>query len=308
MSHDLILHHYDISSFSEKIRLIFGLKSLAWRSVIIPPVAPKPNLTPLTGGYRRTPVLQIGADIYCDTALIARELDRRFPHPTLFPGNQRGLTAAIAMWIEEPFFWPMARFVTGRNAEKAGAVFHADRAAMRGKPDPGIARIKADAEKQLPSMRIQFAWLDDMLADGRQFMLGEQPGLLDFTCYHAVWFLDGFEPNTWPELADYRHITACAKRVAAIGHGRRTEMEPQEALEIARKATPAVPPPSPPVPPECRLQGRISIRATDNSQEAVVGDVVYCDIDEVALARRDEKVGDVVVHFPRNKYSIRPAG
>ncbi len=307
MSHELILHHYDYSSFSEKVRLIFGLKSLAWRSVIIPAVAPKPNLTPLTGGYRRTPVLQIGADIYCDTALIARELERRFPTPTLFPGDQRGLTAALAMWIEEPFFWPMARYVTGRNAEKAGATFHADRAAMRGKPDPGIARIKADADKQLPAMRIQFAWLDDMLADGRRFMLGEQPGLLDFTCYHAAWFLDGFEPDTWPGLADYRHITAWMQRVAAIGHGTRGEMEPQEALAIARQATPQTPPPSPQVPPECRLAGRIGIRAADNSQEIVVGEVVYCDVDEVALARHDESVGDVIVHFPRNKYSIRPA-
>lgn len=305
---ELILHHYDYSSFSEKIRLIFGLKSLSWRSVIIPAVAPKPDLTPLTGGYRRTPVLQIGADVFCDTALIARELERRFPHPTLFPGNQRGLTAALAMWIEGPFFWPMARFVTGRNAEKAGATFHADRAAMRNKPDPGIARIKADADRQLPEMRIQFAWLDDMLADGRKFMPGDAPGLLDFTCYHAVWFLDGFEPNTWPDLRDYRNIVAWMKRVAAIGHGRRREMDAKEALSIARKAVPETPPPSPAIPPECRLAGRISIRATDNSQEAVVGDVVYCDIDEVAIARHDETVGDVVVHFPRMKYSIRQTG
>ena len=28
---------------------------------------PKPNLTALTGGYRKTPVLQIGADIYCNS-------------------------------------------------------------------------------------------------------------------------------------------------------------------------------------------------------------------------------------------------
>ena len=305
---ELILHHYDYSSFSEKVRLIFGLKSLAWRSVIIPAVAPKPDLTPLTGGYRRTPVLQIGADIYCDTTLIARELERRFPDPTLWPDNQRGLTSALAMWVEEPFFWPMARYVTGMHAEKAGATFHADRAAMRGKPAPTIEHIKADAAKQLPAMRIHFSWLDDMLADGRKFMLGELPGLLDFTCYHAVWFLDGFEANTWSGLADYRHIAAWARRVAAIGHGRRTEMDPKAALDIARRATPFVSPASPPVPPECRLSGRIGIRATDNSQEVVVGEVVYCDVDEVAIARRDEQVGDVVVHFPRMKYSIRPAG
>jgi len=52
----LILHHYPTSPFAEKIRLIFGYKKLAWQSVIIPRIMPKPELTALTGGYRRTPV------------------------------------------------------------------------------------------------------------------------------------------------------------------------------------------------------------------------------------------------------------
>ena len=85
MTTDLILHHYDFSNYSEKVRLALGYKGLDWCSVIIPPVAPKPDLTPLTGGYRRTPVLQVGADIYCDTRLILAELERRKPQPTLFP-------------------------------------------------------------------------------------------------------------------------------------------------------------------------------------------------------------------------------
>ena len=70
----LILHHFNASPFSEKIRLVMGLKGLNWVSVVIPSIMPKPDLTPLTGGYRRTPVLQIGADIYCDTQLILREI------------------------------------------------------------------------------------------------------------------------------------------------------------------------------------------------------------------------------------------
>ena len=84
---ELILHHYDTSPFSEKVRMMLGYKRLKWRSVTIPIVAPKPDLVALTGGYRRTPVLQIGADIYCDTALIARTLDRLHPAPTLYPGR-----------------------------------------------------------------------------------------------------------------------------------------------------------------------------------------------------------------------------
>jgi hypothetical protein len=66
---ELILHHYPTSPFAEKARLLLGFKGLSWRSVHISPVMPKPDLTALTGGYRKTPVLQIGADIYCDTSL-----------------------------------------------------------------------------------------------------------------------------------------------------------------------------------------------------------------------------------------------
>ena len=46
---DIILHHYDTSPYSEKVRLGFGLKGLAWASVELPQIMPKPNLTALTG-------------------------------------------------------------------------------------------------------------------------------------------------------------------------------------------------------------------------------------------------------------------
>ena len=82
---DLILHHYWTSPFAEKVHLLMGFKQLSWRSVIIPRVMPKPDLTALTGGYRKTPVLQVGADIYCDTALIAQRLEQAKATPALFP-------------------------------------------------------------------------------------------------------------------------------------------------------------------------------------------------------------------------------
>lgn len=74
-----ILHHFDQSPFSEKIRIIFGFKKLAWHSVRISRIMPRPDLMPMTGGYRRTPTMQIGADVYCDTQIIIRELERRYP-------------------------------------------------------------------------------------------------------------------------------------------------------------------------------------------------------------------------------------
>ncbi|MEO1334102.1 MAG: glutathione S-transferase N-terminal domain-containing protein, partial [Myxococcota bacterium] len=63
----IILHQFERSPYSEKIRLALRIKNLDWVGVDVPVILPKPDLMPLTGGYRRTPVLQVGADIYCDT-------------------------------------------------------------------------------------------------------------------------------------------------------------------------------------------------------------------------------------------------
>ena len=50
MTNEIIFHHYPASPFSEKVRVAFGIKQLAWRSVEIPNMMPKPDLIPLTGG------------------------------------------------------------------------------------------------------------------------------------------------------------------------------------------------------------------------------------------------------------------
>ena len=76
---DLILHHYDASPFTQRVLRMLGIKGLEWRSVTTPMMPPKDDLLALTGGYRGTPVLQIGADVYIDSQRIARELETRYP-------------------------------------------------------------------------------------------------------------------------------------------------------------------------------------------------------------------------------------
>src|ERR1700686_3552648 len=114
----IILHHFEQSPFSEKVRVVFGLKNIDWTSVLISRIMPRPDLMPLTGGYRRTPVMQIGADIYCDTQCIIRELERRFPEPTLFPNGYRGIGWSTAMWTDRPFFPTTGIFVFGPLARQ----------------------------------------------------------------------------------------------------------------------------------------------------------------------------------------------
>jgi len=298
-----ILHHYDISNFSEKVRIAFGLKGMAWRSVVIPATLPKPDYEPLTGGYRRTPALQIGAHVYCDTRLILAELERRQPEPTLYPGG-RGLHEAIASWAESRLLWPAGRLATGRNADALPAEFHADRAAMLGRPAPTADRVRAAGERALAQLRPQLAWAEEICASARPFLLGERPGVADFGLYIVFWFLRRFPRDVLAELAPSPALEAWMGRVAAIGHGARTETTATAALDEARAAEPE------PIDPGTPMDGlaagdRVAVAPEDGASAPVEGVVVRLAEDEIALSREHPRTGAVVVHFPRLGYVVR---
>ena len=197
---DIILHHYAASPFAEKVRIALGLKQAAWKSVDIPNVMPKPDLMPLTGGYRKTPVMQIGADIYCDTQLIMLELDRRQPEPSLLPKGREGEVRAIAMWLDRNIFSPAVGVVMSQVPveERFGEAFKKDRSEFSGRSfDP--ERLRA----ALPVVRDQtYALLslaEAMLADGRNFLLGKTPCLADCALYKPVWFIQSHTPYCAPK-------------------------------------------------------------------------------------------------------------
>ena len=204
----LILHHYDFSNFAEKARLMLGFKGLAWLGVEQPSILPKPDLTLLTGGYRRIPVLQEGADLWCDTRLIARELERGVPESTLFPAATSGAAEATAWWAEHQFMRPVALFVSGINADHMPAGLHEDRARLHGLPPPSIEAVRKAAVRNLHLVRPQIQWLADMLQDGRTYLLGDQPCIADFAAYHVVWFFKGRHIDCRHELLPYPRLLA----------------------------------------------------------------------------------------------------
>lgn len=304
---DLILHHYDFSNFAEKARLMLGYKGLAWKSVEQPPILPKPDLAPLTGGYRRIPVLQEGADLWCDTRLIARELERRVPAPALFPTASRGAADAIAWWAEMQFMRPVALFVSGINADHMPQGLHEDRAKLHGLPPPSIEAVRKAATRNLHLVRPQIAWIAQMLEDGRPYLLGDAPCIADFACYHVVWFFKGRHIDCRAELAPYPKLLAWRDRMATIGHGKRTEIAAAEALAVAKAHEPATPRPSDPQDGDPTPGQRARVRPSDNARDWVEGEVSFIDAHEIALVREDARVGRVAVHFPRLGYDWRSA-
>lgn len=305
---DIILHHYPQSPVAEKVRVVLGMKNLAWRSVQIPRLPPKPDLMPLTGGYRRTPVLQLGADIYCDSQCIIRELERRFPRPTLYPDGAAGLPWALSRWTDGALFSAVVGVVIGAQADEVPADFANDRGRLYFGPDFDWQEQKRRLPHTLAQIRAQFGWMEQRLCAGREFMLGAAPGLPDALCYHLVWFFRGRYAGAATLLGEFPHLVAWEKRVAAIGHGRPRELDSKQALEIARAATAQTREQADPGDPQGLAPGQMVsvVPDVDGGDPVVEGRIVAVSADGIALARSGDEVGDVIVHFPRVGYRVVP--
>ena len=306
--HELILHHYPTSPFAEKARLLLGFKQLSWRSVMIPPVMPKPDLTALTGGYRKTPVLQVGADIYCDTALIARRLEAEKATPALFPEAQAFNVATFAQWADSVVFQHAVSLVFAPESmalrfakvpPEFAKAFAADRAAL----------FSGGTASRLPLEQARHQWpvimgrLQQQLQSGGDFLFGEA-SIADIALAHSLWFLRG-TPVTAPLVDDYPEAAAWLARVLGFGHGSQREMSSEQAIAVARAATPAALPEEAVVDPNGVQPGQtVSIAAVDYGVDPVVGELLFAGREELILRREDERAGTVHVHFPRLGFRI----
>jgi glutathione S-transferase len=304
---ELILHHYASSPFSEKVRLVLGLKGLAWRSVDVPVMMPKPDVLPLTGGYRRTPFLQIGADVYCDSALMCRVIDRLAPQPPLYPASCGGAAPVLSQWADTALFWvavPLTIQLGGplgifpQQSPEFLKAFAADRAAMTGglrRPGPHDARA---------ALLNYLGWIEQQLGDGRAYVLGAEPCIADMSIAQSVWFMNLSPKVSQTLLAPYPRLCAWYARVAAFGHGQSRELSSGEALDVSASAGRHAPCA---VDPSLGFEAgaEVAVNALDYGADPVPGRLVGLSLDEVVLERDDPRAGRVHVHFPRIGYQIK---
>jgi glutathione S-transferase len=302
---DIILHHYAGSPFSEKVRLIFGLKGMSWRSVLVPSIMPKPDVMALTGGYRRAPFMQIGADIYCDTALMCRVIDALQPEPPLYVSATAGIADIVAQWADTTLFWSAVPFTmqpTGIVHVLQGATpdmlkaFGADRSAM----NPNFRRpTVADGGAALKTYLTR---LEHLLSDGRPFLLGALPCIADFSAAQSVWFMH-LAPPIAAMLGAFPRVGHWYAQVIAFGHGKLTKMTSGEAIEAAAAGGH--------VPlsfiPEAGLDAgdEVTVTPTDYAHDPVAGKLVGLGQHEVVIERTDPRAGKVHVHFPRIAFQIK---
>jgi glutathione S-transferase len=302
---DIFFHHYDTSPFGELIRVAFGVKGLKWHSVVIPNMMPKPDLVELTGGYARTPVMQIGADIYCDTATIIDALEAHHPSPSLYPAPMASLHRIVAGWAG-----------AGQFAAHVGAAM---RHLPQGALGPGFAE---DRKKRFvgfdfdmmpvyaPHLETQALaashWIDAALADGRPFIGGDTAGHGDLALFANAWFLKAipFSGDFAAKVFGLLHFAAWYDRIAAFGHGERIESDAGAAIAAAAAADPL--PCSGQVEDGYSVGQSVFIQTETSGDAPVAGKLLHSGPTGITIHRESEKAGTLNIHFPRIGQIVRP--
>ena len=302
---DIILHHYPRSPFSEKVRAMLGYLNLSWKSVTIPVILPRPLLTPLSGGYRRTPIMQMGADVFCDSNIIARKIDSLSAMPSLYPEENAFACERISEWADNQLFRiavslsfqpkAIAQLVASMGQENLKA-FMADREKLR--EGGTLERIHvSDAEAYLESYLVN---LSKSLS--QNFVLGDAPTIADFSIYHALWMI--VNNDVISELV-LRHplVASWYDRMVAFGHGQHSDMSEQAAYDLAQSSSPQ------PVEgirvKDFDLGQTVSVMPTDYGKIAVEGKLLSVSGEEVILVHNTPELGDINLHFPRLGFNIK---
>ncbi|MDA8665671.1 glutathione S-transferase family protein [Litoricolaceae bacterium] len=305
---DLVLHHYWPSPFAHKIRLALGLVNTSWKSVEIPRVPPKPLLMPLTAGYRRTPVLQNGADIYCDTQNIVRAISELTATSSLPLTRQRGQILAFTDWVDGTVFNLAARVILTSALDTAPPEFIQDRGGLYFGPNWTPEGLKA----QLPGVIRQLAAHLDSINQGLSDTGGyltESLSYADVSIAYVAWFIRG-RWDVGPEfLSQFPSVERIERNVHEQSTDRHEELSAESALMMALQAESIAPRGV-----EAQIGSGLSegmpvlIRPqAETSDPPIIGRLRYLDRVRVSIDHQDPQIGNVVVHLPVAGYQIQPS-
>ena len=301
----MILHHYPMSPFSEKIRLMCGYLDLEWQSVISPESPPRPIVEPLAGGYRRIPVAQEGADIFCDTRLICAEIAAHSGKPELAPTAGDEAAQCLAATFESEIFWAAVGSIPGRRVlRKLFSDLSFLRALRFLKDRAGVARAAPakllDPKRAVGVFAEHLQSLEVMLADGKAFLGGDRPVYLDFAAYHTLWFTVAV--GEMPIPAELAAVTAWYQRMTSLGHGPVRDGSAETAFAAARDHEPRDLPSALATGPGVGAQ--VVIQPNDYALDATSGLLVGADQHRWIVARETADFGLLHVHFPRQGFQL----
>ncbi len=297
---DFILHHYQFSPYSEKVRSMLAYAELDWHSVTHKEMPPRPLLSPLVGNYGRIPVAQIGADVFCDSNLIAEEIAVLANKPELSFQNSSQEIKDFVQHVEGKIFF--AGVLAGGSNELRKKIrktmslwdlgrFFVDRTIM------GFSATTENMIKPTEARKVLNEHLESLEERLQSdFIFGDSPTLADFSCYHSLWFARDLGEK--PFMKKYKKINAWMDRVKALGQTKMQDMDGEAALKIAKESSVRVY-------PDLGEAKVIAVGPSDYRQKATEGKLVYEDETRWVLSRQHPKCGEIQIHFPKLAYTAR---
>lgn len=298
----LILHQYDISPFSQKAQKMMGLKGVAWRSVEMPLIAPKPDVEALTGGYRGTPVLQIGADVFVDNWMIAQALDWHVHEGHAL--NRRGELghAALYAWSER-FFAPLLHSALATYQAQWDAAFLADRKQVF--PEVNFDALSEDDPERRSQVRAFLGTLARHLARGSDFVGGEHPDSWDVHAWGMLWMIHSALPDLMPIVEQFASVVSWYQRMLDLGVGEREDVSIDVAWDALKTGNRMALPETPAAEPLAEWVGS-SVSISTGSADRGVSSGVLLAIDDAQAVIAVQPQTDTLAHvwFPRLGYHL----
>ena len=300
----MILHHYAPSPYSEKIRLMFGYAGVAWESALSPAMPPRPNLDPMLSGYRKMPVAQSGADLFCDTRVISAEIAAIASLPALDPATCDEAALGFSAELEgEVFMACVASIPPGRALKQLVKLFGLIGAFRFIRDRAGISR-EAAARPLSPQQAGEvfdrhLAELNAYLDGNGPFIGGEAPSHLDFAAYHTFWFHrivgDLPIPDGIPAVAAWYQL------MGKFGHGEHREISGEDAFAAARTAEPRGIPEA--LKQAEQIGQTVTVAPADYALDGTTGELVGADARRWIIAR-DTELGRLHIHFPTTGFAL----
>lgn len=301
----MILYHYELSPFSAKIRAMLGHAGLDWQSVIVRSLPPRPEISDLVGGYRKIPVAQIGADLFCDSRVIAAEIARLSGQPLLDLANCDADVQAYVAHTDVKIFmncimltgtWAMAKSAWRGMSLGEMAGFVRDRVQIG-----RTSRVRAGHPRHARDRVLAHLAAGEARLAAHPWLFGEQACHADFSTWHSLWFIHDLAGVDL--IKDFPRMQAWMDRLRAAGQGRRVEISAAEARHQALSATPRG------LAPEhladSRIGHRVRVAPDDYAMDPTEGVLAGVTPSRWVLARQTPEGHTVHVHFPRTGYELR---
>ncbi|MBF2057467.1 MAG: glutathione S-transferase family protein [Cyanobacterium sp. T60_A2020_053] len=186
----LELYQFELSQFSEKVRLILDYKGLEYKKIEVTPGLGQLEVFKISG-QRQVPVLKDGETVIADSTEIALYLDRKYPEKPLIPSDAvaRGRCLLMEEWADESlgmkgrkaFLGALNQYPNFRTSFLPSDTPDLLKTALGAIPAELLGGLGAEVFKKAEKGLKQNLEALTLILQNQPYLIGDEPTLADLT-------------------------------------------------------------------------------------------------------------------------------